>query len=136
MTLYVTSTANDGAFFVYLEDVDENGNVTYSTEGQFRPIHRKVSKEHPPYAVFGSYHSFKRQDSLPFEAGQLTELQFHLLPTSVLFKQGHRVRVAIAGHDKDLFARYPAVGTPEISIQRNAVNASYIDLPVMQGRRG
>ncbi|KAB8330780.1 hypothetical protein SD80_029480 [Scytonema tolypothrichoides VB-61278] len=28
-----------------------------------------------------------------------------------------RIRVAIAGHDKDLFARYPAQGTPEISVQ-------------------
>lgn len=136
VTLYVTSTANDGAFFVYLEDVDENGNVTYITEGQLRPIHRKISNESPPYAIFGPYHSFKRKDSLPFEPGQLTELSFHLLPTSVLFKQGHRIRVAIAGHDKDLFARYPAEGTPEISVKRNAVNASYIDLPVMKGKRG
>ncbi|MBD2772779.1 CocE/NonD family hydrolase [Iningainema tapete] len=134
VTLYVTSTANDGAFFVYLEDVDENGNITYITEGQLRPIHRKISNESPPYVVFGPYHSFKREDSLPFEPGKVTELSFNLLPTSVQIQRGHRIRVAIAGHDKDLFTRYPAVGTPEISILRNVVNASYIDLPVMKRR--
>jgi hypothetical protein len=47
VTLYVTSTAKDGAFYVYLEDVDENGKVTYVTEGQLRPLHRKVSNEIP-----------------------------------------------------------------------------------------
>ncbi len=134
VTLYASSSANDGAFYVYLEDVDENGNVTYLTEGQLRPLHRKISKERPPYAIFGPYHSFKEKDGQPLKPGQVNKLTFDLLPTSVLIKKGHQIRVAIAGHDQDSFIRYPKEGTPEISVQRNAVNASYIDLPVMKRR--
>ena len=45
VSLFVTSTHTDGAFFVYLEDVDENGKVTYLTEGELRALHRRVSNE-------------------------------------------------------------------------------------------
>jgi uncharacterized protein len=99
-----------------------------------RPLHRKVSQESPPYAVFGPYHSFKKQDGLPFKPGEITELSFELAPTSVVIQQGHQIRVAIAGQDKDTFARYPAEGTPIIGIQRNTVYASYIDIPMMHSK--
>jgi len=131
VTLYVTSTATDGAFFVYLEDVDETGKVTYVTEGQLRAIHRKVSEKPPPYNQLTPYHSFKREDSMPLVPGEVTELIFGLMPTSVLIKKGHRIRIAIAGHDKDTFTRIPAEETPEITIARNKTHASFVDLPVI-----
>jgi uncharacterized protein len=131
VNILVNSTADDGAFIVYLEDVDPTGKVTYITDGQLRPLHRKVSQEAPPYAIFGPYHSFKKQDGLPLKPGEVTELTFELSPTSVIIQKGHQIRVAIAGHDKDSLARYPAEGTPTIGVQRNAVYASYIDIPVM-----
>jgi len=37
--LYLSSTHEDGAIFAYFEDVDESGNVTYITDGEFRPLH-------------------------------------------------------------------------------------------------
>jgi putative CocE/NonD family hydrolase len=129
VTLYVTSTENDGAFYVYLEDVDEGGRITYMTEGQLRALHRKLSKDSPPYEVFAPYHSFKRKDAMPLVPGEVTELTFGLLPTSVLIRRGHCLRIAIAGHDNDTFARIPAQGTPIITVQRNRIHASFIDLP-------
>ncbi len=135
VTLYATSSENDGAFFVYLEDVDESGKVTYITEGQLRPLHRKISRKLPPYTIFGTNHSFEEKDGQSLKAGQTNKLTFDLLSTSVLIKQGHQIRVAIAGHDKDSFVRYPAGGIPEITIMRNAVNKSYIDLPLMKGKQ-
>lgn len=131
VTLYVTSTATDGAFFVYLEDVDETGKVTYVTEGQLRAIHRRVSENPPAYSQLTPYHSFKREDSMPLVPGEVTELNFGLMPTSVLIKKGHRIRIAIAGHDKDTFTRIPAEETPEITIARNKTHASFVDLPVI-----
>ena len=89
-----------------------------------------MSAEAPPFKLPLPYHSFKRQDSLPLVPGEVAELSFGLLPTSVLIRQGHRLRVAIAGHDKDTFARIPAEGTPTIAVQRNRLSASYIDLPI------
>ena len=130
ITLYVTSTATDGAFFVYLEDVDEAGKVTYVTEGQLRAIHRKISTDPPPYNMLVPYHSFKRKDAMPLMPGEVVELTFGLLPTSVLIKKGHQIRTAIAGHDKGTFARIPTEGTPVITVARNKLHASFIDLPV------
>jgi predicted acyl esterase len=62
----------------------------------------------------------------------LAELKFGLHPISVLVKKGHRLRVAIAGHDKDTFIRIPAEGTPEIAVQRNVRGLSMIELPVIK----
>jgi putative CocE/NonD family hydrolase len=132
INLYVTSTHTDGAFFVYLEDVDESGKVTYLTEGQLRAIHRKVSKDAPPYTTLVPYHTFKKKDAMPLVIGEIAELKFGLLPTSILIKKGHRIRVALAGHDKSVFARIPAEGAPLITVARNREHASFIDLPVVR----
>lgn len=132
VSLYVASTATDGAFYVYLEDVDERGRVVYVTEGQLRALHRHLSTDTPPYQMLAPYHSFKKKDAQPLVPGEVTELTFGLLPTSVLIEKGHRLRIAIAGHDKDTFARIPAAGTPEISVQRNSVYASCVDLPMRE----
>jgi putative CocE/NonD family hydrolase len=134
VTLYVTSTETDGAFFVYLEDVDESGRVTYVTEGQLRAIHRKVSNETPPYNVQVPYHSFRQEDAEPLVPGEIAELTFGLHPTSVLIRKGHRIRIGIAGHDKGTFVRVPAEGTPVITVARDKLHASCIDLPVVQRR--
>ena len=132
ITLYLTSTATDGAFFVYLEDVDETGRVVYITEGQLRAIHRKVSTDPPPYNLLVPYHSFKKKDTMPLVPGEIAELTFALLPTSVLIKKGHRIRIAISGHDKDTFTRIPAEETPVITVARNKSQASFVDLPIVE----
>ncbi len=132
INLYVASTATDGAFFVYLEDVDESGKVTYITEGELRALHRKVSKDKPPHWMGVPYHTFKRKDGMPLVPGEVAELKFGLLPTSVLIRKGHRLRIAIAGHDKSVFARIPAEGTPVITLQRNKRHASFIELPIIR----
>jgi len=129
--LFITSTAEDGAFFVYLEDIDEQGVVNYLTEGDLRALQRKVSAEPPPYRMAVPYHSFRKQDAMPLEPGKIAELKFGLQPTSVLIKKGHRLRIAIAGADKDTFARIPAGGTPAITVLRNKANPSSIELPVI-----
>ena len=130
VTLYVTSTAEDGAFHVYLEDVDEEGHVIYVTEGQLRAVHRKVSADPAPYNLQVPYHSFQRADMMPLVPGEVAELTFGLLPTSVLVKKGHRIRVAIAGHDEGTFARIPKASTPTITIAANRLHASCVDLPI------
>ena len=131
VTLYVTSTETDGAFFVYLEDLDEQGCVTYVTEGQLRAIHRKVSTDTRPYQSQVPYHSFKKADAAPLVRDEITELTFGLQPTSVLIKKGHRIRIGIAWHDKGTFIRIPTEGTPVITVLGNNRYASCIDLPVV-----
>ena len=132
VSLFITSTHTDGAFFVYLEDIDENGKVTYLTEGELRALHRRVSKDQSPTKLPIPYHSFLKKDAMPLVPGQMAELKFGLQPISVLVKKGHRLRVAIAGHDKDTFIRIPAEGTPAIAVQRNTRGLSLIELPIVK----
>src|SRR5215216_3525035 len=124
VSLFITSTHTDGAFFVYLEDVDER-KVTYLTEGELRALHRRVSTEQTKLPI--PYHTFLKKDAMPLVPGGLAELKFGLQPISVLVKKGHRLRVAIAGHDKDTFARIPAEGTPTIAVQRSSRGRSMIE---------
>ena len=132
ITLYLSSTHDDGAVFVYLEDVDEDGNVIYITEGNLRLIHRKISSEKPPYKNFIPYHTFLKKDALPLVPNEITEIKFGLIVTSVLVRKGHRIRLAIAGADKDTFKRYPSKGKPVITIERNKKYPSFIDIPTIQ----
>jgi putative CocE/NonD family hydrolase len=131
VTLYVTSTHEDAALFVYLEDVDESGRVFYATEGLLRALHRKVSSGPSPYQLQVPYHSFKEEDAMPLVPGEVAEITFGLQPTSVLIRKGHRIRIGIAGHDQGTFVRIPAEGTPTITVARNRTLASWIDLPVL-----
>jgi uncharacterized protein len=131
VTLYVTSTHDDGAFFVYLEEVDSYGRVTYITEGLLRAIHRRVSTDEPTHKLFVPQHTYLRKDALPLVPGEIAQLEFGMLPTSVLVRQGHHLRISIAGHDKDSFARIPAQGDPTITVHRSRVYPSSVDLPVM-----
>jgi predicted acyl esterase len=73
-----------------------------------------------------------RSSTAQLTPAQVAELKFGLQPTSVLFRKGHRLRIAIAGHDKETFARIPAAGDPTISVARNKRNASWIELPVVE----
>jgi len=130
--LNLSSTHEDGAIFVYIEDIDEQGNVTYVTDGEFRVIHRKVSTEEPPYKILIPYHTYKEKDANLLVPGQITEVKFGLHTTSALIKKGHRIKIAIAGADKDTFLRYPAEGKPTITISRNKTYPSYIDIPIIQ----
>jgi len=132
VTLFASSTHTDGAFFAYLEDVDAAGRVTYITEGQLRALHRKVATEEAPYELMIPYHSFEQKDAELLVPGQIAELTFGLLPTSVLIRAGHRIRVAIAGHDNGLFARIPESGDPVIQVERNSTFPSRIELPVVR----
>lgn len=131
VTLFVTSTASDGAFFVYLEDVDPRGHVSYITEGQLRAIHRRLSDAPRPYRQVVPYRTFKRDDARPLVAGEIAELTFDLLPTSYLFQPGHCIRVAIAGADASHFAVLPG-GPPTVHVHRSRLHGSRVDLPVVQ----
>ena len=133
VTLYVTSSHADGAFLVYLEDVAPDGRVRYVTGGELRALHRKVSEDEPTYRMLMPNHTYRRADGAPLVPGQVAELVIGLQPTSVLFRKGHRVRIAIAGHDEGVFTNVPSVRdeTVAFEVQRNAEHASRVELPVV-----
>jgi putative CocE/NonD family hydrolase len=128
--LFMAATTEDAALHVYLEDVAPNGWVTYLTEGVFRAIHRKLDDSAPLYVTTGPRHSFRREDAMPLVPGQVAEAAFALYPTSVVLRQGHRIRVAIAGADTPQFRRPAEDGVaPVFDVQRSRSYPSRIELP-------
>lgn len=129
--LYVSSTRTDGAFFVYLEDVDENGKAVYVTEGQIRGLHRKISTEPRAHADVAEipYHTYLRKDGRPLVPGTVEHIAFDLYPVSFLFRKGHSIRISVSGGDRDHFKA--VMPDNEWKISHDDLHASYVSLPVM-----
>ncbi len=131
VTLYIRSSVPDAQFFLYLEDLDEDGQVTYVTEGLFRAIHRKMGQDQPPYRTPVPYHTYRREDAQPLVPGEVAELTFDLIPISFLFGRGHAIRLVIALADRDNFAQHPP-SLPEIEILCGSEHPSHILLPLSE----
>jgi len=133
VTLHLASTHDDGAFYVYLEDVGPDGRVSYLTEGLLRAIHRKTADPATaPYVPLGVYHTYKKDDALPLVPGETAEIAITMFPISTVFQKGHSIRIAIAGHDEALKDRYPKEGTPVVTVERDSTHPSQVSLPVMR----
>jgi hypothetical protein len=127
--LFVSSTATDGAFFVYLEDIDENGVVNYITEGELKASLRKL--EPRPWKPDLPWHRSYAEDATPLTPGQVEEILIDLEPTSNVFLKGHSLRVSIAGWDASNFGGPQFDPPPTLSMYRDSVRASYIELPII-----
>ncbi len=130
VTLNISSTSADGAFYTYLEDVAPDGRVTYITEGELRALHRKITDEYQGYAAVGPNHSYKRKDGEQLKPGENTEMKIGMAATSVLIKKGHKIRIAIACSDADNFDSISESDNPVIEVQRNSILSSYVELPI------
>jgi uncharacterized protein len=132
VTIYINSSAADGIFIAYLEDIDENGNVHYVTEGGIRGLHRKISSNPRPHNDVEQipFHSYLRADGQQMNPSGIDTLSFDLLPVSYLFKKGHTIRLSFSGADRDHFPLI--VPASDWRIMHNSINASYIELPLVK----
>ena len=130
VTLFVRSNAADGAFLVYLEDVSPDGSVAVATDGGLRGLFRRLSDAPLPCWRGGPNRTFKRRDNQPFVPSEIAELVFDLYPLSHVFKVGNRIRLAIAGADRDNFAPIAGCEAPTLEVLSGGANASSILLPV------
>ena len=146
--LWVTSDQNYGDVFVYLSDVDADGNVMYISEGMLRAGWHRLAEDDDQ--VNGRcdvqpelpWHGYKRNQfhDKALAGEQPIELTFDLLPSSWLFRKGHKIRIAIAGADYRNFELNPGLcpdGSAEscvettLSIHRSSVAPSRIILPII-----
>jgi predicted acyl esterase len=110
--------------------VAPDGKVTQVTDARLKASLRDVSK--PQYENYGlPYHRSHREDARPMKPGEPAQLVFAFLPTSYVFKAGHRVRISIAGSDYRERDRTPASPAPLVTILNTPSNPSYINLPVI-----
>ena len=130
VSLQLSSNKPDGALHVYLEDVAPDGRVTYLTEGVLRLVHGIANDATLPYEHPGPRRSFLRADAKPLTPNVVSRVDVPLYATSVRLEAGHRVRIAIAGHDASTFAEYPDDGELVLTIAYSPASPSFLELPV------
>jgi putative CocE/NonD family hydrolase len=149
--LVVASTAPDGDFFIYLEDVAPDGSALLVTEGQLRASFHRLR---PLDSIVGApgvhirpelpWHGFAAADvdAAPFASDRAQRIKLDLMPTSWVFKQGHRIRVSVTGADYPSFALHPqlsrandpaaaATVVPTWSVKRGP-GMSSLELPLIE----
>ena len=128
--LWVSSTARDGDFFAYLEEVDETGFSQYVTEGAIKASFRALGPA--AYDVLGlPYHRGFKADIRPLTPGQPVELVFDMQPISNIFDAGHRLRVTITCADSDNAETDKIQPAPKVTVYRETGRESRIVLPVV-----
>jgi hypothetical protein len=152
--LWASSRAEYGDFFVYLEDVDEEGDAYLITDGQLRAGFEKLLPNEdmlPQGAGIDvlpdlPWHGFNESDYTErvFAGGNEVEVVIDLLPTSWVIKKGHSIRVSIACADWPTFRLHPelcptnvpteCLSAPTITVYRDANHPSRIELPVIPSR--
>jgi predicted acyl esterase len=128
--LWVSSTATDGDFVATLEDLAPDGTaVSYHVHGQLRASHRALHQ--PPYDNLGlPYHRSHEQDAMPLVPGEPALLAFDLMPLSMVFKAGHRIRLNLTFAAGEATPRLTPA--PRVTVHRDPVHASSIVLPLAE----
>ena len=70
----------------------------------------------------------RRADGLAVVPGEDLDLVVELLPVAALVRAGHRIRVALGGHDASCFERY---GPPDETFVLHLDEHCTLDLPVL-----
>jgi uncharacterized protein len=125
--------ASHGALHAYLEDVAPSGRVTYVTEGELALADRAIAprQDNPAWRKLRTPRTYASSSAAPFPQDRPQQVTFDLLPTSVLFRAGDRIRITIAAADPDAFALLPADGKATYRIGHSGENPSYAELPVV-----
>ncbi len=159
--LLVSSTADYGDFFVYLEDVDENGDAYFVTDGMHRagfadlipnedillPSDEGLDADIDVLPEL-PWHGYKEEDYTDriFADNNIAKVVFDLMPTSWVFREGHQIRISIACADWPTFALHPELSPtndpadpdniiPEITVHREFDHRSYVELPVIPSKK-
>jgi len=148
--LWVSSSADNGDIFVYLEDVDEKGTAVLVSEGQLMAGFAKLVDNNEMGTAGVNilpklpWHGFTKNDFVEdiFAGGKIVELYFDLMPTSWVFRKGHSIRISIACADWPTFRLNPKLSPnnkpddpaniiPTISVYHDADHPSKIQLPII-----
>jgi putative CocE/NonD family hydrolase len=118
LELVFSADAGEADVFAYLEDVAPDGSSLLVTEGQLRanyhrpvPIEKMLAPEARSMGVRPQlpWQGFRQSDyaDSPLANNARLQLTLDLMPTSWVFRKGHRIRLSLAGADWPTFARHP-----------------------------
>ncbi len=148
--LWVSSDADHGDFYVFLEDVDKDGRALMVSEGQLRAGWHKLHDNNlitdcgidiKPKLPWHGYEK-AHWDEGALGDGRVIELVMDLQPISWLFRQGHRIRLAITGANWPDFSLHPKLSpandphdkdnlSPTIRVHRGIQFPSILELPII-----
>jgi putative CocE/NonD family hydrolase len=127
--VWLASTATDADVVARIDDVAPDGTATYvGIEGKLRASMRALAPA--PYENLGlPWHPGTEASRQPLEPGKPAELVFDLMPTSYLFKAGHRVRITLQFSDARATTKLDP--PPQVTVLQGAEHPSRIILPVI-----
>jgi putative CocE/NonD family hydrolase len=129
--VWLSTQAPDLDVFAYLEEVDQQGNSTYITEGCLRASHRLLGQA--PYDYLSlPFHTFYKIDQRPIHPEEPFELVFDMLPTAYQFSQGKQIRIALTFADAGNFTTPILDPAPVVTLLQDAEHPSFVDLPVVK----
>jgi hypothetical protein len=129
--LWLQAPTDDIDVFIYLEEVDPQGQSRYITEGCLRASHRAVAKS--PYTGMDlPYHPCSQKSAEKLAGNTPVELVFDLLPTARHFPAGSRIRVAITCADKDNCQSLEHRPAPTVRVLRDGQRSSHVVFPVLK----
>lgn len=128
--LWISANTADTNVFAYLEDVAPDGSVTSITDARLKASLRRLNR--PGYRNFGlPWHRATAEDAQPLTPGEPAQLTFTFLPTSYVFKAGHRIRISIQGADYRERDRPTISPAPELTVHSSSAFPSRVVLPVV-----
>jgi hypothetical protein len=127
--LWIMASHPDVDLFVYLERVAADGSSHYVTEGVLRASHRAVEKA--PHDNFGLPYHPGRADTVEPLPGTPVDMTIDLHPIAQLFRSGERIRITLAGCDRDNAGTPVHHPPPLIHVLRHGRFISRVELPVL-----
>lgn len=151
--LWVSSTADTGDFYVYLEDIDEDGNAVLVTENVINAKFAALVDNDEEIRGGDSdvevlpelpWHGYETADENTevFADSAIVEIELDLMPTSWTFLEGHQIRISIACADYPTFELTPELSpsndpdaedniVPTVTVYRDEEHPSKVTLPII-----
>jgi predicted acyl esterase len=123
VVLAVRVPAEDVTLFASLDALPARGEVRALSDGQFRAVHRARPPAEP---------TFLRRAMRPLLPGERTELRIPLAPISARIDAGWRLRLSLAGADRETF-RVPPDQPRSVTLEYGGPASSRLLLPTVEG---
>ena len=115
MTAYFD--APDAGLFIYLTEVEADGTERYITEGVLRAIFRDEETAPSNIRINWPFRSYRRETAQALPLNEAQRIRIPLLPTAWTVSKGSKLRLSIAGADKDHFKKVPHGKMPNITLK-------------------
>lgn len=134
--LSLASSEPDAAVFVYLSEIEADGQVRYVTEGLLRLLHRQEAEPPESYRATWPFRSFRRAAARPIEPGVMEQLRIPFLPVAWRFSAGSLIRLSLSGADADHCVQVPHGRPPQLRLRFGGPRGCRLIMPFTSDRSG